>query len=353
MRSESSNLISVALLAGLSFGAETLGAQWPPLSLPQPSPAASVSQTVGVSTLTIDYARPRVNGRKVWGDLVPYGEVWRAGANQNTTLTLSTAAEIGGKALAAGRYGLHMIPTEKEWTVILSGDHERWGSFGYDEKNDVVRFPVTPSSAPMTEALQYTFEAVGGDSAEIVMRWDSLRVALPVRVDTRNATAAALRDDLSGLAQFFWQPWNTAANYLIDNNVHLSEAETWIDRSIRMNENFANSRTKAKLLRLKGDAAGAEALIAKALTGATEAEMNLYGYDLMNQGKSDDAIAIFRRNVKDHPQSWNTYDSLAEALAASGKKEEAIIQYKKALGMAPADQKARIEGVLTRLGSRK
>jgi tetratricopeptide (TPR) repeat protein len=245
-----------------------------------------------------------------------------------------------------------MIPTEKEWTVIFSGDHERWGSFGYDEKADALRTTVTPAAAPMTESLAYSFDQVTDESAEVALRWEKLRVAFPVKVNTKAETAAALRRDLTGLAQFFWQPWNNAANWCINNNACLDDAETWVNRSIEMNANFANNKTKSKLMRLKGDGAGADALLASSLTTATEAEVNLYGYELMNQGQQAEAIEIFRKNAKDHPQSWNVHDSLGEGLAAAGRNAEAIAAYRKALSLAPAAQKQRIEGVLARLAAR-
>lgn len=344
-----------AVLFALSWGAlpGSLVAQWPPLTMPEASPAASVSQTVGVTEIEIDYSRPQVKGRTVWGDLVPYDQVWRAGANTNTRITVSTPVEVAGKALAAGTYGLHMIPTTEEWTVIFSRDAERWGSFGYDDKADALRIGVIPTAGPLTEMLSYSFEQVTGDSAEIVLNWEKLRIGIPVKVDTKSSTVAALRRDLTGLPQFFWQPWNAAANYCINNEVNLEEAAAWVERSLGMNSNFINNKTKSKLLRLQGDAAGADAVLASALGSATEQEMNQHGYELLGEGKADEAIAVFRRIVKDHPQSWNAQDSLGEGLAAAGTTAEAVAAYKKALAMAPEIQRSRIEGVLARLAARK
>ncbi|MGE0641904.1 MAG: DUF2911 domain-containing protein [Thermoanaerobaculia bacterium] len=339
-------LVAAVALVALAGAAP---AQYPPLTTPQPSPAASISQTVGVTGITIDYSRPMVNGRKVWGELVPYGQVWRAGANVNTRVTFSTPVAVDGHPLAAGSYGLHMIPATGKWTVIFSKDADQWGSFSYDEKHDALRIEVVPGTAPMTEALRYTIEPLSNESAEIVMDWETARVAIPLTVDTKAETVVALRRDLTGLAQFFWQPWNAAANYCITNNVDLDEAADWLERSIAINANFTNASTKAKLLRLRGDDKGADALIATALRTATEAEVNLHGYTLMNAGNLDQALVMFRKNVKDHPESWNVYDSLGEALDKAGKKSEAITNYRKALAMAPAAQKGRIEGILKTL----
>ena len=328
-------------------------AQFPALSTPQPSAAATVEQTVGVTKISIEYSRPVARGRTVWGELVPFDQVWRAGANVNTRVTFSTPVEVGGAKLAAGSYGLHMIPTPGVWTVIFSNDADRWGSFGYEQGHDAARFTVTPSAGPMQEALLYTIDDITNDSANLLMAWEKLRVAIPVKIDTANETVAILRRELTGLPQFFWQAFNTAANYCFNQKVNLEEAESWVDTSIGINANFANATTKAKFMRLRGDNTAADAMIARALTTATEAEVNQHGYTLLGEGKSAEAIAMFRKNVKDHPESWNAYDSLAEGLAGSGKTAESITLYKKALAMAPAAQKARIEGILAGLAAKR
>ena len=116
-------------------------AQGPPLTLPEASPAATVSQRIGLTDISITYHRPAVNKRTVWGTLVPYGEVWRAGANENTVLTFSTDVTVGGQKIPAGAYGLHVIPTAKDWTLILNRESHAWGSFFYDQKDDVGRSP--------------------------------------------------------------------------------------------------------------------------------------------------------------------------------------------------------------------
>lgn len=218
-------LIAFALLAATPV----LVAQAPPLTLPEASPRATVSQTVGLTDIDVSYHRPAVNGRKIWGGLVPYGQVWRAGANENTVVTFSSPVRVGGTPLPAGRYGLHMLPTATAWTVIFSSQSHGWGSYSYDAK-------------------------------------------------------------------------------------------------------------------------GAEALRAKALTKATEVEVNQLGYTLLGQKKMDEALALFQRNVQDHPDSWNAYDSLAEAYALKGDKAQAAANYRKALErVKQADQRTRIQGELDKL----
>ena len=334
--------IAVALLAALPV----LVAQAPPLRLPEASPQAHVSQTVGLTEIDVSYHRPAVNGRKVWGGLVPYGEVWRAGANENTVVTFSSPVRVGGTPLPAGRYGLHMLPTATEWTVIFSSQSHGWGSYSYDAKEDVARVPVTPVAAEPTERLVYTFDDPSDQGVTLSLRWEKLRVPIPVAVDTKAVVVQSLREQLRGLHQFFPEPWSGAAGWCVRNDVNLDEAMTWVDRSLTMRESFTALRTKAALLEKKGDAKGAEALRAK----ATEVEVNQLGYTLLNQKKLDEALALFQRNVKDHPDSWNAYDSLAEAYALKGDKVQAAANYRKALDkVKQEDQRARIQRELDKL----
>ena len=348
MPPRSRNCSAIAALVLLSQAGATL-AQWPPLATPRPSPAASVSQTVGVTEIEVDYSRPKVNARTVWGDLVPYGEVWRAGANENTVVSFSTPVEVEGRELAAGSYGLHMIPTAQDWTVVFSKVVTNWGSFSYAESDDALRLQVRPEPSPFEEALSYRFEDPTDTSVVLALRWEKLRPPIRVEVDTPALVVAGLRRDLHGLQQFFWQPWNQAANYCLQNKVELEQAMAWADRSIAINRNFANVNTKARLLALGGDAAAARALIDEALPKANEQELNLYGYQLLNDKDVTGAIAIFRRNVAEHPESWNVHDSLGEGLAAAGETAAAIAAYEKALAMAPEAQRSRIEAILGKL----
>ena len=342
--------LACATLAAVTPPAPALLAQAPPLVLPKQSPRASVSQTVGLTTIGLTYDRPAVNGRQVWGALVPFDSVWRAGANENTVLELSSPARIGGKTLEAGRYGLHMIPTKGDWTIILSRQANAWGSFSYDPKEDALRFPATPAPGEMHERLTYTFDDPTDSAVVLTLRWEKLAVPFTIGVDSKTVVTDSLREQLRGLGRFFWQPWSQAAAWCAANGVNLEEATTWADKSIALNENFTNLRVKAALLGQRGDEAGAQAAAQRSLAIATEAEVNTYGYLLMGQGKVDSALVIFRKNTKDYPKSWNTYDSLAEAYAKKGDKKLASQNYSKALAMTqdPA-QKQRIQGALAGL----
>src|SRR5881394_2060104 len=139
------------------------------LDLPTASPRAQISQRIGLTEITINYHRPLVKGRKIWGGLVPYGTVWRAGANENTTIAFTDPVSIEGKPLAKGIYGLHMIPGENEWTLIFSNNSTSWGSFTYDQKEDALRVSVKPQPAEFHEALTYDFDEVKPDSTVVTL----------------------------------------------------------------------------------------------------------------------------------------------------------------------------------------
>jgi predicted negative regulator of RcsB-dependent stress response len=343
--------IVFAVVAGLSCLSLSAQAQQAPLTVPQPSPAAAVEQSVGVTQFRVTYHRPAVAGRKVWGDLVPYNEVWRAGANENTTLTASTPFKLAGKAVAAGTYGVHMIPGDKQWTVILSNQSGAWGSFTYDQKEDVVRVTATPqASEAMEERLSYRFDDPTDTSTTLSLRWEKLKVPVKIEVDTPAAVMAHMRAELRGLANFNGAAWDQAARYWLANGGSLDEATAFVDKSIAAKETYHNLMTKALIADKKGDSKAAQALRAKADPLATEVDINLLGYEQLGQKKLDEAIATFKRNTKSFPTSWNTFDSLGEALAIKGDKGGAAASYKKALALVKDDaNKKRIEATIQRL----
>ena len=154
------------------------------LPFPEVSPHAVVSDTLGLTEVTIDYHRPGVKGREIWGGLVPWNAVWRAGANENTVITFSHPVQIEGHDLAAGSYGLHMIPTEDDWTVIFSRNHSSWGSFSYDQEEDALRVTVTPKPGPFEEWLRYGFSDLTDHSATAYLAWEKLQVPFAITTDT-------------------------------------------------------------------------------------------------------------------------------------------------------------------------
>lgn len=339
-------LLLLALVPSLVVQAQTL-------KVPRPSPAASVSQTVGVTEITVSYARPGVGGRQIWGALVPFGEVWRAGANENTTVTFSTDVKVGGKALKAGTYGLHLIPTAKEWSVAFSTVSTAWGSFSYDPKEDALRITSTPrANSTSEEWLAYRFDDPTETKVTLVMTWEKLSLPIEIEVETARQTMASIRGELRGRAGFDDRELSAAANYWLKNNGPVDEGLKLVDKAIARRPNYTNQIIRAGFLEKQSNTKGADELRAKAKINATEGELNQAAYGLLGAKKVNEAIALFQYVVERYPESWNANDSLGEAMLARGDKVGATAAYKRALSMAKDPvQKKRIEGVLAGLGS--
>lgn len=344
-------LVALGLLAALLAAAPVWAQQIQ--DLPRRSQQQTITQTIGVSEVTIAYHRPLVNGRQIWGTLVPYDQVWRAGANDNTTIHFSDPVKVEGEDLAAGTYGLHMLPGESEWRVIFSHNSTSWGSFSYDPAEDALQVTVEPRKAPFQEVMQYRFDDLSEDGGVIVLHWEELEVPFEVELDTPALALTKIRNDLRHLPGFSWQGWQSAAAYCQRNDFNHEEALEWAERALSMAENFQTLTTKAGLLQQMGKTDEAMELAEKSLEYASEGQTNRLGYQFMQQGELDKAIEIFARNTRDHPESWNAWDSLGEGQAAKGLIKEAIANYQKALEMAPEAQHARIRGVLENLGSQQ
>ena len=277
---------AVAALLSLSAVAQAQ------LRTPRPSQKASVMQTVGVTDVTITYSRPGVKGRTIWGDppaaaaagtatlddarvrpkdqvIVPYGHVWRAGANEATQFAVTDDVLINGQPLKAGTYSLHAIPGKDVWTIIFNSDAGQWGSFTYDEKKDVLRVQVKAQmAADSQEWLLYTFDPVGETSAQVNLRWERLRVPFTVEVkDVKALTVEKMRATVTAAKADDWRTPLQAANYVFTNNLtaNMEEATQWLDKSLKTKETFGNLYTKARVLAVTGKAADAVATGEKAL----------------------------------------------------------------------------------------
>jgi len=340
---------------GLAFvtGALCAGSARAQLSLfdlPRVSPHALVSQRIGLTDITVEYHRPAVRGRRIWGNLIPYNKVWRAGANENTTVAFSTRVTIGGRQLDAGTYGLHMIPGKPYWIIVLSRAYRSWGSFTYDPAEDAVRITVMPKTCPHQERLLYTVEDITDTSARVVMRWEQLQVSFEVQVNTPDVVVSSLREQLRGLQRFTWRGWYEAAEWCAHNNTNLDEALGWIERSIHMMPNFSNYMVKALLLDRLNRSDEAEPVREAALKTASEPEIVSFGTDLIMDGLVADAVTVFRKNASMHPDSWVAHDSLADAYLRQGKLKNAKREWKRALKLAPdATQRKRIQRILDKL----
>lgn len=329
-----------------------------------PSPAASVSQTIGISTVTVSYSRPSVKGREIWGALVPYGwnaqgfgnnkpAPWRAGANENTTIEFSHNAKVEGKDVPAGKYGLFfVINADNTGEVILSKDSRSWGSFWYEAEHDQLRAKVQLRSISPVELLTYDFINMKENSAELVLNWEKKQFPVRIEFAVDEIVMANAEQELKGPLGFNWQGYSTAATYAMQHKLYPEKAMAWIDQAIATNKSFNTLMTKAALLDQAGKTAEADKVKAEAMTMATEAELNQHGYQLINQGKHDDAIKIMVMMTDRYPKSANAWDSLGEAYALKGDKVNAIKSFKKSLSLDPAPNvKANSERYLKQLGA--
>ena len=265
------------------------------LTTPRVSPPARVVQTVGLTDVSVDYHRPAVRDRRVWGDLVPYGEVWRAGANENTVFETSTDVMVEGEPLAAGRYGLHTIPGETEWIVIFSEQADAWGSYTYDPAEDALRVTVTPRPGPMAERLAYRFDDADQDSATLVLSWDRLEVPVSLTVDTPAVVLASMERELRGVAGFYPEGWAQIAAYALDQQRRLDDALGWAERSAEMRPSFAAAMTRAGVLDALGRSAEAARARDEAYAMASEDDVRAYARERRRAGQPEQAEAALSR----------------------------------------------------------
>ncbi len=336
-----------------------------PVSTPRTaSPAAIVTQTIGISTITVKYSRPAVKGREVWGALVPYGwnaqgfgsgkeAPWRAGANENTVIEFSHPVKVEGQSVPAGTYGLFfVINKDNTGEVILSKDSRSWGSFWYEPKQDQLKAKIQLREIPNTEFLTYDFINLTKNTGELVLNWEKKQFPVKLEFAVDEIVMANATEELKGPVGFTQQGFASAANYALQNNINHQQALTWIDQAIAQNNSFANLRIKSGLLKQTGKTAEGDKILADAMNIATEVELNAYGYQLLGQGQHDAAIKILALNTEKHPKSANAWDSLGEAYATKGDKENAVKNFKKSLSLnPPANVRANSEKFLKQFGA--
>jgi len=359
------NLSASGIALVLSIALVSITAQSQGVTTPRtPSPAAVVTQTIGISTVTVNYSRPAIKGREVWGNLVPYGwnaqgfgsgaeAPWRAGANENTTIKFSHDANVEGKPVPAGVYGLFfVINKDNTGEVILSKDSRSWGSFWYNANQDQLRTKIQLRDIPNTELLTYDFINTTKTSADLVLNWEKKQFPVKIEFAVDDIVLANAAEELKGPVGFNWQGFTSAANYSLQNKVNYEQALKWIDQAIAQNNSFATLSVKSGILKAMGNTADADKLMGDAIAIATENELNLYGYQLMNQGEQDKAIEMFKLNTQRHPKSANAWDSLGEGYVTKGDKKNAIANFKKSLSLnPPANVKANSEKFLKQLGA--
>ncbi|HXA51797.1 MAG TPA: DUF2911 domain-containing protein, partial [Candidatus Acidoferrum sp.] len=307
-----------------------------------------------LTDVTVTYHRPLAGGRKIWGapNIAPYGAVWRAGANENTTIEFSDPVMVEGQRLERGIYGLHMIPNADSFTVIFSKNATSWGSYSYDQKEDALRVTVKPRPAEMHEALTYEFEDVKPDSAVVTLYWEKLAVPFTVKTEP-TATLANIRNQLRNSAQYIWAGFDDAATWCAENKVNLDEALTWADRSIQQEERFENLTTKARILEALHRDTDAKAVRTKSMEVANAQQLYFYGRQLQSQKQKAEAIAVYRMVAKRFSNHWLGHLAQARALAADGNFEGAIKEVRLSLPDAPAQQKPNLEGLVKRLENKE
>jgi len=367
-------LLTAIPAAVLAAGSTVMVAQSITLPPSGDNQRSQVSQQIGLVQVSIDYGSPDVhapNGDdrrgKIWGTLVPYGihdlqfndrkGPWRAGANENTVFTVSHPVKVQGQPLPAGRYGLHMLAGEREWTVIFSKNSTSWGSFSYDQAEDALRVTATPEKAPYREWLTYDFSDRRPDRATLALAWEDLRVPFTIAVDDmRGLYIENMRRELRNMPGFRWQEWNSAAQYCLQQNRNLDEALTWANNASSMPgvgvTNFTTLSTKAQILDKLTRTAEAAAVMAKAmdLPNALPVEIHMYGRRLQTEGKNKDAMEVFQKNAKRFGDAWPVHVGLARAYSAAGDYKAALKHAAIALTQAPDPlNKKNLEDSIARL----
>jgi len=314
---------------------------------------ASVSELIGITQVKIDYDRPALKGRagKIWGGLVPYGFTdqgfgtsrsapWRAGANENTTISFSTDVTIEGQKLAAGKYALFMAMSPASATVIFSKNSESWGSFFYDQAEDALRVNVTTMrTRDTTERLTYEFSDQTENSAVINLKWENLRIPFKVSVDLVKTQMESFKKELRSDIGFKSDSWVQAINYAVANKTNLEEALAWSDYAINGvfvgQRNFKTLSAKASVLNAlnRGDEAGK--VMKEALPMATMQELHAFGRQQLRNKKNAEALEIFKMNAEKNPNVFTTNMGLARGYSANGDYRNALKYAKAALPQAP------------------
>ena len=356
------NFITVLLCLTISV---TAHAQ---LNTPRGSQQATISQRVGISDINITYSRPSVNGRVLWGTLVPYGmnnlgfgtstaAPWRAGANENTTITFSHDAYVEGKPIKAGTYGLFFeVKANNEAMLILSKDYQAWGSFYYDKKNDALRAEISTVEVPHHELLTFAFNEVNAKEATASLIWGKKAFPFKVSFNVTDIDLNEFRRKSNGNFGFNRLNWEQAATYALNNGGDLNEALGWIDGAIAGNfysqKTFNNLAVKGQILNKLGRTDEYDLLMDEASAMANKQQLNALGYQMMNAKDYNRAVKFFKLNVANNPEDPNGYDSLGECYKTMGENKKAIKNFKKSLSMnPPANVKANSEKHLKELGA--
>jgi len=333
------NIILILLLFGVAASLQAQNGNVPTLRM---NKMASVSERIGITDVRITYNRPVVKGRegKIWGEVVHYGfedlhygtskaAPWRAGADENTTIEVSTEVQIEGKTLPPGKYGFFIAMGQEKATLVFSKDNNAWGSFYYKPEHDMLRVEVpVVKTTESVERLTYAFSDQNDNSALITMSWEKIKIPFRVSTDLVKEQVDAYRREFDN-GQFYsvWQKMQQAANYCLMNNVNLEEALVWSERSINTyfgETNFLTLSTYAGLLEKKSQKQKADSVMKKALPMATMLQMHQYGYTLLRQKKYKEAFDIYKANYTKYPNDIYTRLGMILGNVGLGNTKEAL-----------------------------
>ena len=305
---------------------------------------SEVTQYMGIAKVTITYNSPDVSGREIWGKLVPYGltnlnfaksteqnpSPWRAGANENTTISFSNDVVVEGKPLKAGTYGLHMVPGQEEWTLIFSNTSTAWGSFFYTPADDALRVTVKSTPSEFNEWLTFEFVDRQQNSATARLKWE--KVSVPFKISVPNGDdlyIKKLREEFVGPKGFAWQNAVAAANFCANKKINLDEAMGWLNAFINPPRNvkyFPLYNSKGNVLAALGKKDEADALMKEAinLPDATAGQIVNYGRTLITQTRPKDAMVAFEVGYKRYPTASVALMGMARGYSANGDNKKAL-----------------------------
>lgn len=352
------------LLPTLAFALPAVAQMVPGLSVPPSgnNQKASVIQQIGPVRITIDYYSPAVHGPdgkdrrgQIWGKLVPYGLTdlgfgkgnpapWRAGANENTVFTVSDDVTIEGRRLAAGRYGLFMIPGPEEWVLVFSKAADAWGAFYYDSADDVLRVTVKPHKHEYREWLTYEFPVRRPAESVAELQWEDLAVPWTVKVENINDLyISKIKQNLTNVQGFGWRGWVAASQFCLAQNTHLDQALEWAEIAVSKQfigeVNYTTLSNKAQVLDKLGrkDEAAKTMQLAVHHPTASPIDLHQYGRQLLAQKKEKEAMEVFLLNQQRNGDTWPVHVGLARGYAANGDAKQALEHARKALPQAPDD----------------
>ncbi len=288
-----------------------------PIDLPRQSQKAIIMQRIGLTDVSIEYSRPKLNGRAFPDDFLRDGQVWRAGANENTVITLSTRTSINDKKIDKGKYGLHILKEEDAWVVILSNTTTDWGSFTYDEKEDAYRISVnTEQTNCKKEFLEFGFDNITENSATIYLDWGDIRIPMSLSLNTHDLVIEKAIQDIRSTAGAGWQGQFLAGAYIVNHQLknHYDKAESWLNTSTNRNGNYNNLMVLSNLYSLKEDGQKAKSYEEKALQAANAMQLGNHAYGLMGPNKNQNrekALEILNLSNKKFPEQMVSHANLA------------------------------------------